>query len=268
MDKAAPDPLMAIRNRIDAIDERMHRLLIERAGVIAELIRIKGASKPGAAFRPDREADMMRRLVVRHEGGLPLVTVEHIWREIITTFTAMQAPFAVVAAPAGDPLALRDLIRFYFGFSVPIAHVESAGAAVARVAASGTEIAVVPAETDGRWWGGLTGSRAPRVFARLPFIEIASRPAGLPAYVVGPPLKEKPVPDVRLIVAADVPDVATAVSALGGRVVGRAGDEALLELPATASPAELAKEIGRPARELRELGGFSQPIRHMADRVA
>ena len=99
MDKAAPDPLQIVRNRIDAIDEELHRLLIERASVIAELIQIKGTSKPGAAFRPDREADMMRRLAQRHDGDLPFTTVEHIWREIITVFTAMQAPFGVVAGP-------------------------------------------------------------------------------------------------------------------------------------------------------------------------
>ena len=72
MDKPAPDPLRAIRDRIDAIDEAVHRLLIDRSGVIAELIEIKGTSKPGAAFRPDREADMMRRLVMRHHGSFRL----------------------------------------------------------------------------------------------------------------------------------------------------------------------------------------------------
>ena len=34
MDKPAPDPLKAIRDRIDAIDEAVHRLLIDRSGVI------------------------------------------------------------------------------------------------------------------------------------------------------------------------------------------------------------------------------------------
>ena len=36
MDKPAPDALKAIRDRIDAIDEAVHRLLIERSGVIRE----------------------------------------------------------------------------------------------------------------------------------------------------------------------------------------------------------------------------------------
>jgi hypothetical protein len=211
---------------------------------------------------------MMRRLVARHEGGLPLVTVEHIWREIITTFTAMQAPFGVAAGPAEDVLALRDLIRFYFGFSVSLAHLESSEAAIARVAVAGAEVAIVPVETKGQWWGGLVGARAPKVFGKLPFIEIASRPAGLPAYVVGPPLKEKPSPEIRLVAAIDAPRLQEAVVALGGLVVTRAADEALLELPATASVHDLAEEIDRPPRDLRELGGFAQPIRVTAKRVA
>ena len=112
--------LAELRGRIDAIDAEVHRLLIERGAVIDSLIRTKGTSRPGAAFRPGREADMMRRLVARHEGALPLATVEHIWREIITTFTHMQAPFDVAIDVSVEPERMRDLARFYFGFSVEL----------------------------------------------------------------------------------------------------------------------------------------------------
>jgi chorismate mutase-like protein len=268
MDKAAPDPLQVVRNRIDAIDAEMHRLLIDRSSVVAELIRIKGTSKPGAAFRPDREADMMRRLALRHEGGLPLATVEHIWREIITAFTAMQAPFGVVAGPCTDILAMRDLIRFYFGFSVPVETAETNAAAVARVAASGQEIAVVAADAEGRWWDGLDGARAPKVFAKLPFIEIPDRPADLPAYVVGPPLKEALEPDIRLIAVNDVPGLDDAVRSFGGAVGARAGSALLIELPIAASLHDVAGEAGAAPAHAVEVGGFCQPIRCVAKRVA
>jgi chorismate mutase len=267
MDKAAPDPLTAIRNHIDAIDAEIHRLLIGRSGVIAELIRLKGLSKPGAAFRPDREADMMRRLVLRHEGELPLVTVEHIWREIITTFTAMQAPFGVVAGPAEDPLALRDAIRFYFGFSVPVTNCQTAEAAIARVAASGQDIAVIAADEPGRWWDGLAGAGAPKILAKLPFIEIPHRPADLPAYVIGPPLKETAVPDIRVVAMADGAGLEAAIVAHGGAIVGRAGADVLVELPIAATFDDLAAVAGRPAQEGTSIGGFHQPIRLVADRV-
>ena len=60
--------LSQLRTRIDAIDSEMHRLLITRGTVIDALIKTKGAGRPGAAFRPAREAAMMRSLV---EPALP-----------------------------------------------------------------------------------------------------------------------------------------------------------------------------------------------------
>lgn len=268
MDKAAPDPLQIVRNRIDQIDEELHRLLIDRSGVIAELIRLKGTSKPGAAFRPDREADMMRRIVLRHEGKLPLATVEHIWREIITVFTAMQAPFGVVAGPASDALAMRDTIRFYFGFSVPVEPMETNAAAVARVAASRQDVAVIAAAAAERWWDGLADINAPKVFAKLPFIEISDRPAPLPAYVVGPPLKEPPVPDIRLIAATSSRALDDVARSLGGVVAARAEEGQLVELPVAVPIDEFATEAGMGTKDVEEVGGFCQPIRVVAERVA
>ena len=62
---------------------------------------------------------MMRRLVKRHKGILPLDTAESIWRVIISTFTYVQTPFSVHAdLSAGDAL-MRDSARFHFGFTVP-----------------------------------------------------------------------------------------------------------------------------------------------------
>jgi chorismate mutase len=264
MDSAAPDPLKAIRSRIDEIDERMHRLLIERSGVIAELIRIKGLSKPGAAFRPEREADMMRRLAARHEGSLPLATVEHIWREIITTFTAMQAPFGIAVGPCDDPLAMRDLVRFYFGFSIPVTNCATNEAAIARVAASGMDVAVVAGRGDGRWWDFLGGPQAPKIFAKLPFIEMPFRPAALAAYVIGPPIKDDPHPDIRVFAAPADVRLEEAIRAKGGQVAVRCGDRFLFELPAKGTFADNAAS-GATLDGSTEIGGFFKPLRVSAE---
>ena len=62
---------------------------------------------------------MMRALVERHRGLLPLDTVEGIWRIIISTFTYMQAPYSVHVDVSRGDAAMRDSARFHFGFTVP-----------------------------------------------------------------------------------------------------------------------------------------------------
>jgi len=268
MDKPTPDPLRAIRDRIDRIDEAVHALLIERSGVIAELIRVKGASMPGAAFRPDREADMMRRLVMRHSGELPLTTVEHIWREIITTFTAMQAPFAIIAGPSADPLAMRDLVRFYFGFSVPVTLAQTNAEAIAEVARSGRHVAVVAVEESDRWWRLLAAPSAPKVFSKLPFIEISERPAAVPSYVIGPPLKDNHAPDILLYTMTDAPGLQAAIASFGGMLAADVEGELLVELPVAVTLDEISRNLGAPIGGVHEIGSFFQPIRYLAQRVA
>jgi chorismate mutase/prephenate dehydratase len=267
MDMAAPDPLRAIRSRIDAIDAEMHRLLIERSGVVGELIKIKGLSQPGAAFRPDREADMMRRMVMRHAGRLPLATVEHIWREIITTFTAMQAPFAIAAGPAADAMAMRDAIRFYFGFSIPVTCCQTSEVAIGQAARSAQTVAVVAAERDGRWWSGLAGPAAPKIFAKLPFLEMPGRPADLPSYVIGAAVAQVTAPDVQVLSIKAGDRLGDAVSSLGGAVAGQAGNEWLVELPVAATLEQLATEAGEALGPVERLGDFFQPIRVLAERT-
>ena len=106
-----PPTLAELRRDIDRIDEAMHRLLLERGEIIDRLIKAKRTTESGSAFRPSREADMMRRLVERHGGILPLDTAESIWRVIIATFTYVQAPFRVharIPPPANPPCAIAS----------------------------------------------------------------------------------------------------------------------------------------------------------------
>ena len=142
---AKPPSLTELRKEIDRIDEAMHKLLIERSEIIDRLVAVKKTQETGSAFRPAREADMMRRLVERHHGSLPLDTVESIWRVIIATFTYVQAPFMVHAdLSAGDAL-MRDSARFHFGFTVPfVPHMGAAGV-VQAVTASKGDLGLVPA---------------------------------------------------------------------------------------------------------------------------
>ena len=115
----APPSLQELRKEIDTIDGEVHRLLMARGDIIDRLIQVKQTQEVGSAFRPAREASMMRQLVERHRGILPLDTIESIWRVIISTFTYVQAPFSVHADLSVGEAAMRDSARFHFGFIVP-----------------------------------------------------------------------------------------------------------------------------------------------------
>lgn len=180
-----PPSLAELRKEIDRIDESMHGLLIERSEIIGRLIAVKKSVESGSAFRPAREAEMMRRLVERHKGILPLDTVESIWRVIIATFTYVQAPFSVHAdLSAGDAL-MRDSARFHFGFTVPfVPHMGAAGV-VQAVSGSKGDLGLVPAVAGAAaWWNALEFDSAPKIIARLPFAERADHPAALPVFVL------------------------------------------------------------------------------------
>lgn len=204
MPKQAPKDvpsLATLRAEIDRIDASVHALLIERSEIIANLIAVKGTQESGSAFRPAREASMMRRLVERHRGILPLDTVESIWRVIIATFTYVQAPYSVHADLSVGEAAMRDTARFHFGFTVPfIAHIGASGA-IGAVAASKGDLALVPAVSvpgSGAWWTALEGDTAPKIIARLPFVERPDHPASLPVFAVSHPAADAVAAEVEV----------------------------------------------------------------------
>jgi len=197
-----PAPTLAdLRAEIDRIDEGMHRLLIERSQIIENLIKVKGTQETGSAFRPAREASMMRRLVERHKGILPLDTVESIWRVIIATFTHVQAPYAVHADMTAGEAAMRDTARFHFGFTVPLTEHAGAAGVVAAVTASRGDLGLVPATElagAGAWWTALEADTAPKIIARLPFVERPDHPASLPVFAISRSAPDAVATDVQV----------------------------------------------------------------------
>ena len=194
-----PD-LGSLRVEIDRIDEALHGLLMERGTIIDQLIAVKARSGGGSAFRPGREAEMMRRLVQRHAGILPLDTVESIWRIIISTFTYVQAPYAVHAETGGGDATVRDSCRFHFGFTVPLVTHADPAAVIAAVASAAGDLGLVRADgaSATSWWEALVDPAAPKIIARLPFVERADHAAGLPLFVVAKPLAEAAISEVQL----------------------------------------------------------------------
>ncbi len=181
--------LPALRAELDRIDDTIHRLLIERAGVVEYVAR---SGKP-SSFRPGREASILRRLLARHQGALPPVTLVRMWREMLAGTTAMQGNFSVAVGDATPNSALTALAREHFGALTPVRPFGSAGHAMAETSQGHTSVAVLPFPSDQEtWWISLM-HHEPRlhIIGMLPFWK--PRTEGLP--------------NVRaLVVAATPPD--------------------------------------------------------------
>ena len=249
--------LAGLRVEIDRIDSELHALLMERGRIIDSLIAIKTRQGGGSAFRPAREAAMMRALVERHQGHLPLDTVESIWRIIISTFTYIQSPYKVHVDVSRGDAAIRDSARFHFGFTVPcVPHMSALGVMEAVRDADGDlgMFALDGGPGAGAWWMRLAPPAAPKVIARLPFVERADHPAGMPVFVIAKPLADGGARQVVLEAATldrwrgGYPRT---IADIGGEIIGNAADGVGLSL-LIARPGELAD--GAAGQALREAG--------------
>jgi len=260
------DSLATLRVEIDHIDAALHRLLIERGEIIDRLIQVKARQGGGSAFRPGREADMMRQIVERHHGLLPVDTVETIWRIIISTFTYVQAHYSVHVDCSGDDAVMRDCCRFHFGFTVPLCPHKTAATVIDEIKASKGDLGLVPVKADpatGAWWMALAEKDAPKIIARLPFIERPDHPAGLPLFVIAKPLADASSRDVLVYgvnLAQEVPDLAGRLAAEGVEILDKTmtaeGVSLLLEAPGTADLPKIVASIDSGAR-IVELGSHA-----------
>ena len=174
------ESLASFRSELDRIDDAMHDLLMQRAEVVTRIAAL-GAKGP-VALRPGREADIIRRLLRRHTGGLPKRVLPRIWRELFAGTTAMKGNYAITVCEVGATGAeasaggFVSLAREHFGAATALRVHRSPAQAIAEVSA-GTAIAAVlpmPSEEDqvrSAWWTALLPRDEPRihVVARLPF---------------------------------------------------------------------------------------------------
>ncbi len=179
-----------LRHELDRIDAQIHELLIARSVISCQVgKRKRGGLLP--AFRPARERDMTALLRDRHHGALPLASLEHIWREIITTSTAVQAPFSVHVGRGNHP-DIRDLARYMFGFSVPFVVYPDDDGAVAAVRNRPSDLALVALLKDAvtPWWRHLDAHARDglRIVARIPFLDTDDRPVVASGFIISHPL--------------------------------------------------------------------------------
>jgi chorismate mutase/prephenate dehydratase len=184
-----PSDLKGLRRRLDEIDDKLQDLLVDRA----QIVSLVAASKKDGnqpAFQPAREAEIIRRLVGRHRGALPVATLIRMWREMLAATVRLQSPFSVaVFAPADKP-GFWDLARDHYGSNTRMSAHDTVGQVIRAVAGDTASVGVLPLPKAGEpdpWWPHLmtTDDDAARVVARLPFGARGNARADTDALAIG-----------------------------------------------------------------------------------
>ncbi|MEM9419837.1 MAG: prephenate dehydratase [Planctomycetota bacterium] len=148
--------LAPLRSRIDELDERIVKLLNERADIVIEVGHIKRAAGEAVPiYAPDREQAVMQKIRNANAGPLPDACVQAIWRELMSGSFALERPLRIgYLGPAGSFSHLAA--RKKFGASVDYDELTDFPAIFDEVARGHVDYGLIPIENSTH--GGVTAS--------------------------------------------------------------------------------------------------------------
>ncbi len=111
-DHKTSSELDRLRSEIDRVDDTILQTLNERA----RLARAVGMLKVGQAYRPEREAQVLRRIKERNPGPLAGETVALLFREIMSACLALERPITVAYLGPKGTFSERATLK-HFGLA-------------------------------------------------------------------------------------------------------------------------------------------------------
>lgn len=146
------EKILQLRNRIDEIDAQVLALVSERARCAHDIGQLKGES---AVYRPEREAQVLRRLAELNQGPLPSGAIQHLFTEIISACRALEkTPRVAYLGPKGTYSG--DAVLKQFGSSAEPDPCTSIGEVFRRVESGFANYGVVPVENSTEGGIGVT----------------------------------------------------------------------------------------------------------------
>ncbi|MBJ6138133.1 prephenate dehydratase [Marinobacter litoralis] len=142
--------LSELRDEIDSLDQQIMKLISARAACAQEVAHVKMAANPGQDvffYRPEREAQVLRRIKEENPGPLPAEEMARLFREIMSACLALEKPMHIAfLGPLGTFTQAAALKHFgHSVISVPMPAIDE----VFREVESGSaHYGVVPVENS------------------------------------------------------------------------------------------------------------------------
>jgi len=141
------DALAALRGKIDAVDERIQALIAERAGLAKEVGVLKGLKQTVEYYRPEREAQVLRKVVDRNDGPLRDEEMVRLFRELMSACLAQEEPLKVAyLGPEGT--FTESAVFKHFGHSVHALAVATIDEVFHEVESGAADFGVSPIENS------------------------------------------------------------------------------------------------------------------------
>jgi chorismate mutase/prephenate dehydratase len=151
----APTPssspaLAQVRERIDGIDAQIQALIAERADWARQVGKAKGPLKAAIDYyRPEREAQVLRKVLDRNEGPLSDEVLLRLFREIMSACLAQQEPLKIGFLGPEGTFSQQAVVK-HFGHSAHGLPLPSIEEVFQEVEAGHADFGVVPVENSGQ----------------------------------------------------------------------------------------------------------------------
>ncbi len=142
------DSLQTLRERIDALDERIQTLIAERARCAQQVGAIKRtAGATGNFYRPEREAQVLRRVIEANRGPLSNEEMARLFREIMSACLALEEPLKIAFLGPEGTFTQAAALK-HFGQSIHSIPLRAIDEVFREVEAGSADYGVVPVENS------------------------------------------------------------------------------------------------------------------------
>lgn len=140
--------LQDIRDRIDALDKDIQESIRQRAECALEIAGAKRANGESADFyRPEREAEVLRKVLERNSGPLSDESIARLFRELMSACLALQSPMKIAFLGPEGTFTQAAALK-HFGHSIVSAPHAAIDEVFRDVEAGNANYGVVPIENS------------------------------------------------------------------------------------------------------------------------
>ena len=142
------DSLKSLRQQIDAIDRQLLGLISDRARLAQQVAKVKAEAGGGSNFyRPDREANVLKRILEYNKGPLSDEEMGRLVREIMSACLALEQRLQVAfLGPSGT--FTEEAAFKHFGHSIKTLSANSIDDVFREVESDNADYGVVPIENS------------------------------------------------------------------------------------------------------------------------